>query len=189
MKSFVRLACLSLILVAACDVRPRTATSRMADGIVHQPTVDWKQEAVLDHVTVSIDRERSAIVIPTLLDFAGQVQHGKSERLVIVVRIRNLSAAKKVTYRSWRMALMGDGGSSCAGLTDDLGNNYQVIWYPGKPVIDGDTKQATPGEDVYDTIIFEKPIARARKLTLTLSAGHVDMEGEFRLTLPARLKD
>jgi hypothetical protein len=116
----------------------------------------------------------------------------KAERLVVFLDITNHSASKKVDYQSWSYP------SIKAHLYDELGNAYSCIEYGyfnhaiasrrtkaggWDSIHQLDNMAIHPGMLLHDFLVFERPVAPARTLTLELAGGNCGVWGTFRLEI------
>lgn len=92
------------------------------------------------------------------------------------VKIGSLSDEKKQSYVPWRGAV----------LTDELGNKYsQTAVQPavGKAMkLAQEKTRIDSGRDVFDILIFEKPVAKAKKFTLKLPGKNVGVDPDFNFS-------
>jgi len=105
--------------------------------------------------------------------------------LSIFVGIVNLSEERKLNYRTWGADPLKFVGGS-ARVTDDLGNVYKRIHFGvmDVPVGRRDQESIYPGKSILDVLIFELPVAKAKRLTLSLPLGNLGQQGSIEITIP-----
>jgi hypothetical protein len=106
----------------------------------------------------------------------------------IGVRIHNTSKTKKLDYRGWCGAGVLLGAS--ARLVDEFGNSYRAMNFGLGSQVQGQILEAAiyPEKWVDDLLVFELPVQRATKLTLTLPGENVGGTGVVQIQLPRNWK-
>ena len=130
------------------------------------------QEGTLGAIRLSITSVKIGMVP---LNVLGEQQQSEQPQLVIGLRLRNASDARKVNYSSYNSAFL-----SGLSLKDNLGNGYSRVTFGfGTDVVGQAQSQALyPGKFVDDVLVFERPIDKAEFLLLTLSGDNVETPGE-----------
>lgn len=122
---------------------------------------------------VKVDRVETGLVSDV-----DSEERGGELSLIITIAVENLSKTRKLEYRRWDDGTLGRE----AKLADSFGNEYQSrlpnLTYPkGRPratIYPGD-----PG--VVDVLLFQKPVATVKEMTLTLPAQLGEGEHVFHL--------
>jgi len=111
-----------------------------------------------------------AAVVATALAASG----GESSALAGAAARDYRFDGKKLDYRTWGAEALSFLESS-ASLKDDLGNRYKAVHFGGMDQPIGRTKSASiyPGKTITDVLVFERPIAKAKTLKLTLPLANV----------------
>ncbi len=99
--------------------------------------------------------------------------------LRITVELVNLDEGLKLDCITWGAQPLQNTGTH-ATLTDDLGNTYKSILF-GSGTSVNLTYGVTlyPGKSVRQMLVFELPVEKAAKLTLTLPLENVGMDGQI----------
>jgi len=108
------------------------------------------------------------------------VAHSGSDgqEMVMNLVVSNLSAARKVDFKSWKGQEFDFGPG--AALTDDAGNRYKI--YTGTAGADQD--DIYPGDHFLDSLLFEKPVKGYKYLHLKLPAANFGGSGTIRFEVP-----
>ncbi len=108
-----------------------------------------------------------------LIDGANRVSDSQDNYLLLTIEVANLSATRKIQYKSWSLR------DNQVRLTDDLKNPYTLQAAPGGASFEGQqrTKSLYPEKAVEDILVFERPVERARTLRLQLPAGAFEESG------------
>ena len=122
--------------------------------------------------------------IPLRNEITGDNSVSRRPLLGLLVAAINMSDKKKLNYRTWGAEMFQIG--EFATLADELGNNYKAVYFRGANVPIGRTDEASlyPGKALTDVLIFEPPIAKAKRLTLSLPLKNLGCEGTIRLSIP-----
>lgn len=106
--------------------------------------------------------------------------------LTIVLAIFNESQERKLNYRTWGADAWKFGGNGSARLTDELGNVYKRIHFGATdlPIMRTDNESVYPGKCISDVLIFEPPVAKAKRLTLSLPLRNLGQEGTIKIIIP-----
>lgn len=105
--------------------------------------------------------------------------------LAITIEIANTSTTRKRKYHSW--------SSDCAMpldinpyLADDLGNEYTPVNFElGLSIKGGQTEASIyPGQCLQDVVVFERPVAGARRLVFAYPASSFGGKGEAVFCFP-----
>jgi hypothetical protein len=172
------------------EVRPKPVRSLVTPNSSGKendaPTVVWNSatNAIrIGDVLVQVKRLRVATV--ALQDLFGKPAESKSVLLAVTVAVTNVSAGKKLDYRTWRGMRFGIDDST-AKLTDDNDNNYKRINFSASTTVIGgvESESIYPGEGLTDVIVFEKPVEVAKWLHLALPAENIKAEGTIRFEIP-----
>ncbi len=109
----------------------------------------------------------------------------KELQLVLELRVKNVSATRKLSYHSW-----GDSNRSvldpAATLNDNFGNTYAMRRFDEMSGPVGWTEFASlyPGKELDDVLVFEPPVDAAKSLDLELPADVIGNEGVIRFRIP-----
>ncbi len=146
---------------------------------------------VTDTVRVHVDSATVGNVDFTVLGELTSIDH---VFLKLVVSIANTTEDKKLNYFTWdgeRAFFWGFATRDFATLTDDIGNDYKRVYFGFGVRIHGriDDESIYPGQTIADLLVFERPVAKAKVLTLELPAANFGGEGLFQLKMPtSRIK-
>jgi len=187
---------LLLILTPACDDRVLTtgpahptgtdhtatpaASARIATTATTSDTTTTAQ--TLGHVRVSIQKV-SLGKVPLQ---ATEGVDADRPRLMIALRIENVSDTKQSPYNTWVPDL--EAAKTVARLTDDRGNELKRVTFGfgnnvrGRTVLD----TLTPGKVIGDLLVFEAPAAGAKSFHLVLPGANCGVKGEFHFDIDAR---
>jgi hypothetical protein len=117
----------------------------------------------------------------------GEQLYTPETNLGIQVELTNTSSTWKTDYTTW-VNEAGSRKESAATLRDNYGNTYYPIPFKTiKPVGKISAASLYPGQAVSDLLVFERPIATIRSLTLDLPAVNFGGEGLLRLEIPASM--
>jgi hypothetical protein len=188
-----RLALLALVLVPACENRPAdtgsphpTATEQTAGAIrtatptTTTTTVDGQ---TVGHVRVSIKKVSVGKVPLKAAD--GSIDYSDEPRLMIALRVENVSDKQRSPYNTWVPDL--DAAKTVATLTNDIGNEHKRVTFGfgnnvvGRTVLD----TLTPGKVIDDLLVFERPAANVKTLKLVLPGANVGVKGSFEFEIDA----
>jgi hypothetical protein len=202
----VRLAGLILVtyicLSGCCCVFPTPAPKTEPEGVVtkddqpaerpqppRKPAEQWialRPGGSVSQGDISV-RIDSLSVGKVGLATLGEPAESQDDLLRIRLTISNKSDARKIDYTPWHT----DGYRFYdykATLEDELGNNYRRIGFTvTTKVIGQQVNQATIYKDqpLKEVLVFEKPVAKARFLKLTLPGENLALPASFRLRIPA----
>jgi hypothetical protein len=183
---------LALTLLPACDNKPSdtspaqpTATARTAASTATaRPTTTTTAPnagQTVGHVRVSI---RKATVGKVPLKAAdGTVTHADEPRLMIALRIENVSDKKRSEYNTWVPDL--EAARTVARLTDDRGAELKRVTFGFGNNVQDRTVLATltPGRVISDLLVFEAPAAHAKALKLVLPGANCGVKGSFEFDI------
>jgi hypothetical protein len=190
-----RLGLLVLALLPACDNRPattgpalststdRTAVPTATATATTNVAGTAANTQTLGHVRVSIKKVSVGRVPLKAAD--GSVTYADEPRLMIALRIENVSDQKQSGYNTWVPDL--DAAKTVAKLTDDRGNELKRVTFgfgnnvPGRTVLD----TLTPGKAIGDLLVFEAPPANAKTLKLVLPGANCGVKGNFEFDIDA----
>jgi hypothetical protein len=117
----------------------------------------------------------------------GEQLYTPETNLGIQVELTNTSSTWKTDYTTWVDA-SGSRKDSAATLRDNFGNHYYPVAFKTiKPVGKTGTASLYPGQTINDFLVFERPIAAVRSLTLELPAANFGGQGLLRLQIPASM--
>jgi hypothetical protein len=110
----------------------------------------------------------------------------KDDLLQVTVRIENLDDGKKLTYRSWGTKSTEIISQDKAGVEDDLGNSYANVHFGFGTKVVGQAGNASiyPMKSVTDVLVFERPVAKAKSLKISLPAAAFGGTGMLRFRVP-----
>jgi hypothetical protein len=183
------LGLLALALLPACDHRPPNtgATHPTVNGgtavptatvtTASAPTSTTTTAQTVGHVRVSIKKVSVGKVPLKAAD--GSLTYSDESRLMIALRIQNVSDKQQSGYNTWVPDL--DAARTVATLTNDLGNDLKRITFgfgnnvQGRTVLD----TLTPGKVIGDLLVFEAPAANVRALKLVLPGANCGVKGKF----------
>ena len=124
-----------------------------------------------------------------LKDMFGDASESTEPQLSITVEISNLSAGKKLDYRTWRGGDFSF-GEDYATLTDDNDNTYKRVGFGSSSTPVGGVQileSIYPGKSVSDVLVFEVPVDVAKWLHLKLPAQNIKGDGMLRFEIPASM--
>jgi hypothetical protein len=187
---------LALLLIPACDNRAPTT------GPAPIPATD--RTAVPAATTLAAPTATSTATTPSTTQTVGhirvsikKVSVGKvplpaadgvdtdTPRLMIALRIENVSDKKQSGYNTWVPDL--EAAKTVARLTDDRGNELKRITFgfgnnvAGRTVLD----TLTPGKVIGDLLVFEAPAAGAHSFRLELPGANCGVKGTFVFQIDA----
>jgi hypothetical protein len=191
---------LALILLPACDNRPATtgpshstAPDRSAvptatatiitTTIITATTSAATNTQTLGHVRVAIKKVSVGKVPLKAAD--GSLTYADEPRLMIALRIENVSEKQQSGYNTWVPDL--DAAKTVARLTDDRGNELKRVTFgfgnnvQGRTVLD----TLTPSKAIGDLLVFEAPPAGTRTLHLVLPGANCGVKGNFEFDIDA----
>lgn len=122
-------------------------------------------------------------------DMFGRASESTEPNLSITVELSNLSAAKKMDYRTWRGSDFSF-GEKHATLIDDNDNNYKRVGFGSSSTLVGGIQSIEsiyPGKTVTDVLVYEVPVDAAKWLRLTLPAQNLQGDGMLRFEIPASM--
>ena len=187
------LAVLTLAVLPACDGRPPDTgpaqppapahTAAPTATVVTQTTTSTPSAPgqTVGHVRVSV-RKVSVGKVP-LKAADGSVAYADEPRLMIALRIENVSDQKRSPYNTWVPDL--DAAKTVAKLTDDRGAELKRVTFgfgnnvQGRTVLD----TLTPGKVIGDLLVFEPPAANAKALKLVLPGANCGVKGTFEFEI------
>lgn|GEM_PF-4311413 len=107
-------------------------------------------------------------------NFAQQIAEPKSEAgIAISVAVMSFSDKKKHTYTPWKDAV----------LKDELGNTYAQVRLNSNLIkrlkVVEEVTRIDSGAEAADILLFEKPVAKATKFTLSLRGKNVDSPSDL----------
>jgi hypothetical protein len=108
--------------------------------------------------------------------------------LHVALALCSLDETKKLDYTGWAPGGIGRrvADAQWATLIDEHGNAYKPLGHVFGLARQRDEGAAIrPGEDTAETLYFERPIAAATRLTLTLPGAAIGVDGSLTLQLPA----
>ena len=185
------LAALALAFLPACD-RPAdsgsahpTATDRTAVSTVTTTAAATATAATnartVGHVRVAIKKVSVGKVPLKAAD--GSITYADEPRLMIALRIENVSDKKQSGYTTWVPDL--DAARTVARLTDDQGRELKRVTFGFGNNVQGRTVLDTlsPGKSVGDLLVFEAPAANAKALKLVLPGANCGVRGTFEFDM------
>lgn len=184
------LALLALILLPACDRKPPdtgpappAATTHTA-AIITVPTTTTASGQTVGHVRVAITKVSVGKVPLKAAD--GSITFADEPRLMIALRIENVSDTKRSEYNTWAPDL--DAAKTVAKLTDDRGAELKRVTFGFGNNVKDRTVLATltPGRVITDLLVFEAPAANATALKLVLPGATCGVKGAFEFDIDAR---
>lgn len=103
--------------------------------------------------------------------------------LAVTLQVRSKTDTKKIDLRRWGRPILLDDVS----LTDEHGNSYKLI-FPGIfDEVEGFKEKAIvsvmPGQVDKNTIFFETPIPKAKRLMLKLDAKNIGSVGQIQFVI------
>ena len=118
------------------------------------------------------------------INFYGKEITSSDSRLQILLRIKNNSPTRKLSYNTWRTEFISTGDAS---LKDNLGNKYKEVGISmAKPVHGIERESIYPGKSIVDILLFEAPIEVARTMTLQLKGTNIKQKHPFKFTFPVK---
>jgi hypothetical protein len=193
----LRTALLSIaLLLPACDGRPPPTGPAPTDRTIVvasttiPPSTTIETPAALPgsqtvgHVRVSI-KKVSVGRVP-LKQADRSVQFSAEPRLMVALRIENVSDQKRSEYNTWVPDL--EAARTAAKLTDDRANEWKRVTFgfgnnvQGRTVLD----TLTPGKVIGDLLVFEAPSPEVKEFVLELPGANCGVKGAFRFTILAQ---
>lgn len=113
-----------------------------------------------------------------------RVLHSKTPVWLIWLEVKNITENRKITFATWR-SRAGFPADWKAHLKDEHGNDYTAVRLrmgDALPTDNPDTKRIDPGKTFTEALIFEQPLAVAKKFTLTLPLANVEGKGTVTLS-------
>ena len=180
-------------VLPACDHRPPvtgsahpTATDRTTVSLTTTTTTTTPPAAgalTLGHVRVAIKKVSVGKVPLKAAD--GSLTYSDESRLMIALRIENVSDKQQSGYNTWVPDL--DSARTVATLTNDLGNELKRVKFGFGNNVQGRTVLDTlsPGKVIGDLLVFEAPSANVRALKLVLPGANCGVKGAFEFDIDA----
>jgi len=177
----------AIVLLPACESRPAethsgsSAAAPVATVSAPAPATITTATQTLAHVRVSIQK----VSIGKVPVQAADGVDTETPRLMIALRIENVSDTKRSEYNTWVPDL--DSAKTAAKLTDDRGNELKRVTFGfgnnvrGRTVLD----TLSPGKVIGDLLVFEVPAARAKSFHLVLPGANCGVKGSFEFDLDA----
>jgi hypothetical protein len=189
-----QLGFLALVFLSACENRPpagRPADATASDqtGTVSATTTaaatttSTPNTQTIGHVRVSIKKVSVGRVPLKAAD--GLITYADEPRLMIAVRIENVSDQKQSGYNTWVPDL--EAAKTVAKLTDDRGDELKRVTFGFGNNVQGRTVLDTlsPGKAIGDLLVFEAPAANAKTLKLVLPGANCGVKGNFEFDIDA----
>jgi hypothetical protein len=194
-----RLALLSLFLLTACENRPGDAASSRRPG-TDSDTARTASAGAVDtstpftvgtttsvvgqtygHIRVSIKKATIGKVPLKAAD--GSISYADEPRLMIALRIENVSDRKQSGYNTWVPDL--DAAKTVAKLTDDRGAELKRVTFGFGNNVQGRTVLDTlsPGKVIGDLLVFEAPAAGTKSLKLVLPGANCGVKDSFEFEI------
>ncbi len=156
-----------------------------ADGTPPPPDqLHDAREGPVRHGDVEVRVASASVGRVEVRNAVGQVGPSENEYLRVKLRITNLSADRKLTYKGWAGASLRATGY--AKLSDESGRAYKRVtsgpWVNAVGQVAG-TVKLPPGGSVSDQLLFEKSAADAKKLHLELPMSAVGATGRLRFAV------
>ena len=185
------LALLAFALIPACD--SRTATPGPSPQTVIDPTgtpiatataattTTTADGQTVDHVRVAIKKVSVGKVPLRAAD--GSIVYADEPRLMIALRIENVSDSKRSGYNTWVPDL--EAAKTVARLTDDRGNELKRVTFGFGNNVQGRTVLDTlsPSKVIGDLLVFEPPAASVKALKLVLPGANCGVRGSFEFEI------
>ena len=182
---------LVVALIPACeskppDTSPTQSTTAAPTAITTQPastTTTTAAGQTVGHVRVAV-RKVSVGRVP-LKAADGSITYADEPRLMIALRIENVSDKKRSEYHTWVPDL--EAAKTVAKLTDDRGTELKRVTFGfGNNVKDRTVLDTlTPGKVIGDLLVFETPAANAKALKLVLPGANCGVKGTFEFDIDA----
>lgn len=188
-----RLLTLALVLLPACESKPPdtgplrpTTTAPTAPATTSTTTTGTTTTAAgqtVGHVRVAIKKATVGKVPLKAAD--GSITYADEPRLMIALRIENVSDKKRSEYNTWVPDL--EAARTVARLTDDRGAELKRVTFGfGNNVKDRTVLDTlTPGKVINDLLVFEAPAANAKALKLVLPGANCGVKGSFEFDIDA----
>jgi len=185
-----------LILLPACNDKPisssRHSTTTTIIATPSPTTViatttntgdlgPAERSAMVGHVRVTIKKVSIGKVPLKAAD--GSITYAEEPRLMIALRIENVSDKKRSEYHTWvpdleaakiKARLTDDGGTELKRVTFGFGNNVK-----DRTVLD----TLTPGKVIGDLLVFEAPAPGWKTLKLELPGANCGVTGTFTFAI------
>ncbi len=124
--------------------------------------------------------------VPLYNRILGTARLTDDDYIVLFVIIKNPTKNRKLEYKGAASNMF----VSYAFLQDDLGNTYKATDFGTWTVGSGDSRikqieevSVYPGESIRDCYVFEKPVAAAKKLSLTIVAKALYQDKDYSTEL------
>lgn len=133
---------------------------------------------------IQLEIVSAKVEFPRFKSFAStKYRKDDEKKLLIKVKITNLSNNKKLGYNTWSD---GYNFNRKARLTDNFGNAYALMVSSGMLDYEGYTKEDNiyPKKSITELVMFEVPVDTIEHLNLELPATNVSGSGYFRIRIP-----
>jgi hypothetical protein len=148
-----------------------------------RPATDFSKKRVqLGDVEVQLI---SATIGPVPLKEFGRVGESEKDHFRLAFKITNHHRTRRLKYEGWSKDFDFDGVR--ATLQDEHGNAYRHVSFGLGTKVVGQVEDPVinPGESITDVLVFEKPLAIAKELTITLPLKAIqDQTGTIRGIVP-----
>jgi hypothetical protein len=174
------LACVCVLCVAAVLVVPQMRDARDRADTTTIPQADLSEGVRRGVVGVRLVssgvRKVDVTARGVLFETSGKTAE---EYFCVEVELTNHHAGRRLLYQGW---------GSAAVLYDEHGNVYRRLRHEDHGRVKGQLTNPTaldPGEPVVDLLVFEKPVAVAKTLVLSLPMDRVEgQSGMLRAVVP-----
>ena len=170
--------------VAASPSAVATTTSKSAVTATSSAPPDGS--ITVGHIRVAIKKATIGKVPLKAAD--GTITYSDEPRLMIALRIENVSDKKQSGYNTWVPDL--DAAKTVAKLTDDKGTELKRVTFGfGNNVKDRTVLDTlTPGKMIGDLLVFEAPATMPNTFRLELPGANCGVKGSFVFAIdPATL--
>ena len=170
-----------LAMVLACAGGKPSGASKPPPAAVETKIVPYGSKITIGGVELSLQAPQVGKISGTHL---GQSGESDEEYFSVKVRLHNRDTTSKREYASW--SAQQTFGSN-ATLTDDLGNPYKLVRFELFSEVAGQLKRATLYDDkpISDLLVFQRPVPRAKALTLELPLARCGGDGLVKFRIPA----
>lgn len=123
-----------------------------------------------------------------LKKLSGDLTLSDDKYLMILLVVENKSDTKKINLNTFAGTFAAALDHTGPTLTDNFGNTYKVIDFPGKDVgMQADNTSIYPGKSATDLIVFELPVDKVESLKLEMAGKNVGANGTLRFEIPASM--
>ncbi|WP_020473397.1 hypothetical protein [Zavarzinella formosa] len=181
MRTLVLPVCLALAAIASGCAKPpdlQTTEKKEADEQKQADKAETTKEAPIVWLKLGQSHMVGDVEITLVEARIGRLAGGADEATSFTILVRNASETRKIDFVGW--------GDSLAKLKDEFGNNYQGFDASKFPGVSFAILNLYPEKSEKCTVAFERPVAKAKTLSLELSRNVIDRRdsGYIGFTIP-----